>query len=94
MCGFWADFINPFSGQPYHNQLKNSSLYKTDERFRCVGFKVEQKTNCKIIEHDNKEKDFIGKILFFEFIIIKYLEKLHIFFFILCFRKSIHNCSL
>jgi len=65
MCGYWADFINPFSGQPYHNPHKNSSLYKTDERFRCIGFKVEQKTNCKIIEHDNKEKDFIGKILTF-----------------------------
>ena len=59
MCGYWADFINPFSGQPYLNPHKNSVLYKTDERFRCVGFKVEQKTNCKVIASDNT-KNFIG----------------------------------
>ncbi|XP_058802467.1 cobalamin trafficking protein CblD isoform X2 [Phymastichus coffea] len=62
MCGYWADFINPFSGQPYLNTHKNSVLYKTDERFRCVGFKVEQKKNCKIITSDNDTKQFIGKI--------------------------------
>ena len=60
MCGYWADFINPFSGQPYLNHLKNNVLYQTDERFRSVGFKVEQKENCKVISHDNNVHNFIG----------------------------------
>lgn len=61
--GYWADFINPFSGRPYFCRQKNDSLYKTDERFRCVGFKVEERMYCKIIESDNK--NFIGKFLHF-----------------------------
>lgn len=64
MCGYWADFINPFSGQPYLHPHKNGILYKTDERFRCVGFKVEKKENCKIITHDKNSANFIGKITF------------------------------
>ncbi|XP_011498949.1 PREDICTED: methylmalonic aciduria and homocystinuria type D homolog, mitochondrial [Ceratosolen solmsi marchali] len=59
-CGFWADFINPFSGQPYLNPHNNKVLYKTDERFRCVGFKVRNKINCRIISHDNNTRNFIG----------------------------------
>ncbi|XP_016836509.1 methylmalonic aciduria and homocystinuria type D homolog, mitochondrial isoform X2 [Nasonia vitripennis] len=62
MCGYWADFINPFSGQPYLHPHKNGILYKTDERFRCVGFKVEKKENCKIITHDNDSTNFIGNL--------------------------------
>ncbi|KAJ8688018.1 hypothetical protein QAD02_023813 [Eretmocerus hayati] len=62
MCGYWADFINPFSGQPYLNPHKNGILYKTDERFRCLGFKVEQKTNCKVISPDADSKNFIGNL--------------------------------
>ncbi|XP_014231910.1 methylmalonic aciduria and homocystinuria type D homolog, mitochondrial [Trichogramma pretiosum] len=61
MCGYWADFINPFSGQPYSNQ-KNNVLYQTDERFRSVGFKVEKKQNCKVITHDNDSQNFIGNL--------------------------------
>lgn len=60
MVGYWADFINPFSGQPYLNSRKGDSLYETDERFRCLGFKVEEKNNCRIIAHDSNLKNFIG----------------------------------
>ncbi|XP_053985708.1 methylmalonic aciduria and homocystinuria type D homolog, mitochondrial isoform X1 [Hylaeus volcanicus] len=62
MIGYWADFINPFSGQPYLNLQKNSSLYKTDERFRCLGFKILHKNNCKVILYDNNVKTFIGSL--------------------------------
>lgn len=61
MFGYWADFINPFSGQPYLNPHKNGVLYKTDERFRCLGFKVDKKNACKVVTYDNKGTEFIGK---------------------------------
>lgn len=60
MVGYWADFINPFSGQPYLGPRKNTSLYETDERFRCIGFKVQQRNNCRIIVSDNSLQNFIG----------------------------------
>ena len=58
--GYWADFINPFSGQPHLNLQKNSTLYKTDERFRCLGFKILHRSNCKVIFCDNNAKNFLG----------------------------------
>ncbi|XP_032678911.1 methylmalonic aciduria and homocystinuria type D homolog, mitochondrial isoform X2 [Odontomachus brunneus] len=60
MDGYWADFINPFSGQPYFTPRKDSNLYKTDERFRCLGFKVEQKKNCRVIACDDSPRNFVG----------------------------------
>ncbi|XP_029038111.1 methylmalonic aciduria and homocystinuria type D homolog, mitochondrial [Osmia bicornis bicornis] len=60
--GYWADFINPFSGQPHLNLQKNSTLYKTDERFRCLGFKILHRNNCKVILSDNNVKHFLGSL--------------------------------
>ncbi|CAL7946701.1 unnamed protein product [Xylocopa violacea] len=60
--GYWADFINPFSGQPHLNSQKNSTLYKTDERFRCLGFKISHRNNCKVIFYDNNVKNFLGNL--------------------------------
>ncbi|XP_076751380.1 methylmalonic aciduria and homocystinuria type D homolog, mitochondrial isoform X2 [Xylocopa sonorina] len=60
--GYWADFINPFSGQPHLNSQKNSALYKTDERFRCLGFKILHRNNCKVIFYDNNVKNFLGNL--------------------------------
>lgn len=62
MFGYWADFINPFSGQPYLNPHKNGTLYKTDERFRCLGFKIDKKDACKIVSFDNRGAEFIGNL--------------------------------
>ncbi|XP_018059256.1 PREDICTED: methylmalonic aciduria and homocystinuria type D homolog, mitochondrial-like isoform X2 [Atta colombica] len=62
MVGYWADFINPFSGQPYLSPRKGANLYETDERFRCVGFKVQQKNNCRIIVSDSSLQNFIGSL--------------------------------
>ncbi|XP_014481079.1 PREDICTED: methylmalonic aciduria and homocystinuria type D homolog, mitochondrial [Dinoponera quadriceps] len=62
MNGYWADFINPFSGQPYFTPRKDSNLYKTDERFRCLGFKVEEKKNCRIITADDSPRNFVGSL--------------------------------
>ncbi|XP_012283567.1 methylmalonic aciduria and homocystinuria type D homolog, mitochondrial [Orussus abietinus] len=62
MVGYWADFINPFSGQPYLGSQKNSSLYKTDEQFRCLGFKIEHKNYCKVIAKDSDTRNFVGSL--------------------------------
>ncbi|KAL6427501.1 hypothetical protein ACFW04_008774 [Cataglyphis niger] len=62
MAGYWADFINPFSGQPHLSSRKSVNLYETDERFRCTGFKVKQRNNCKIITFDNSLQNFIGNL--------------------------------
>lgn len=60
--GYWADFINPFSGHPYFNVQKTTSLYKTDPSFRCLGFKIYDKNNCKVISRDKGAKNFIGSL--------------------------------
>lgn len=62
LVGYWADFINPFSGQPHMNPQKSGNLYETDQRFRCVGFKVQQRNNCRIIASDSSSKNFIGSL--------------------------------
>lgn len=62
MVGYWADFINPFSGQPYFSSQKKNTLYTTDERFRCLGFKIKEKNNCKVITYDNSVSNFIGNL--------------------------------
>lgn len=60
--GYWADFINPFSGQPHLNLKKKNTLYKTDKRFRCLGFKILHRNNCKVILCDNNMKNFLGSL--------------------------------
>lgn len=62
MLGYWADFINPFSGHPYFSSQKKNTLYTTDERFRCLGFKIQEKRNCKVISYDTNISNFIGNL--------------------------------
>lgn len=58
--GYWADFINPFSGKPYLSPYYKSTLYETDERFRCLGFEIKKRGNCKVIQ-SRDDKQFIGE---------------------------------
>ncbi|CAH0381763.1 unnamed protein product [Bemisia tabaci] len=60
-AGYWADFINPFSGLPYNGQNTRHNLYKTDERFRCLGFKISERQNCRLIE-DKTNRSFFGNL--------------------------------
>lgn len=62
-AGYWADFINPFSGLPYLSPLQQSKLYETDERFRCLGFHIIDKKQCKVIV-DTANRNFVGKFFF------------------------------
>ena len=60
MAGYWADFINPFSGVPFVSSHNRSSLYKTDARFRCLGFNITHKGGCRLISN-KKANEFVGK---------------------------------
>jgi len=62
LAGYWADFINPFSGLPYLTpKSPYNKLYETDERFRCLGFRIFQRNQCKIID-DKSNRQFVGNL--------------------------------
>lgn len=60
MAGYWADFINPFSGRPYLSPFQKPTLYEADERFRCLGFEIRKEGGTKIIA-PTKGSNFVGK---------------------------------
>lgn len=63
-AGYWADFINPFSGLPYlsRDRINNGKLYESNEKFRCLDFQIFEIEQCKIIsnEQEGNGKRFIG----------------------------------
>ncbi|KAH8344688.1 hypothetical protein KR067_003365 [Drosophila pandora] len=61
--GYWADFLNPFSGRPYFMPRDGSILYKQDHRFRGLNMRLSQQNHCTVIAaEENDRTHFSGTI--------------------------------
>jgi len=50
--GFWADFIDPCSGTPHFSDHSSTTMMETDEKYRLLGFRIEDLGCCKVISHN------------------------------------------
>nr|CAH8842044.1 unnamed protein product [Trichobilharzia regenti] len=49
--GYWADFIDPFTGKPYIGAHGEAVLTETDETMKHFGFELDNSVCCKMLRH-------------------------------------------
>merc|ERR1711928_35715 len=62
--GFWADFIDPCSGTPHFSGHSATTMMETDEKYRMLGFRIEDLGCCKVISHNRFGRNvFVGCVV-------------------------------
>jgi len=62
--GYWADFIDPCSGTPHYSGHSATTMSETDEKYRLLGFRIEDLGCCKVISHNRFGRNvFVGCVV-------------------------------
>lgn len=62
--GYWADFIDPCSGTPHYSGHSATTMFETDEKYRLLGFRIEDLGCCKVISHNRFGRNvFVGCVV-------------------------------
>ena len=62
--GYWSDFIDPCSGTPHYGVHTNTTMFETDDKYRLLGFTVEDLGCCRVIAHPGFGKNvFVSSIV-------------------------------
>uniref|UniRef100_A0A5S6QMT0 Aminotransferase class I/classII domain-containing protein n=1 Tax=Trichuris muris TaxID=70415 RepID=A0A5S6QMT0_TRIMR len=62
--GYWADFIDPYSGKPYLSPWTNETLFEVDERMSYFGFRLADMGCCKCLIHPEYGSRAVVGLLF------------------------------
>ncbi|CDW53079.1 methylmalonic aciduria and homocystinuria type D [Trichuris trichiura] len=62
--GYWADFIDPYSGKPYYSSGTTDTLTEEDDRMNHFDFEIIDMVCCKVIRHREFGTNVIVGVLF------------------------------
>ncbi|XP_069679874.1 cobalamin trafficking protein CblD-like isoform X2 [Periplaneta americana] len=63
LAGYWADFINPFSGRPYLSPYHSVALCESNDKPQYLEFQIKDHGDCRIISNDpGKSRNFVGTL--------------------------------